>query len=205
MNPHIAAQDVGVRLATEADATALAPLLATLGYPTTASLVAGRLARLAAFGGSAVALVAARDGDVVGLVTAHAFIAHNTVISPTNSAFVFGPLGTQQLGFTARDNVIGGGAYGMTGDNFGGAAAFAKYAPGGVFVGNVMILASGSAAFPAGNFYPPTVSALGFAYVAAEDYRLLASSPFKGQATDGRDPGADIDANDAAIKGVRTP
>jgi len=73
MNPYFAAQDVSVRLATEADATALAPLLATLGYPTTASLVAGRLARLAAFGGSAVALVAALDGDVVGLVTAHAF------------------------------------------------------------------------------------------------------------------------------------
>ncbi len=149
------------------------------------------------------------DGDGRGFSTfgsvTEVFIAHNTVISPTNSAFVFGPSGTQQMGFTARDNLIGGGAYGITGDNFGGAAAFAKYAPGGVFVGNVMILASGSAAFPPGNSYPLTVSALGFANVAAEDYRLLASSPFKGKATDGRDPGADIDANNAAIKGVRNP
>jgi hypothetical protein len=35
------------------------------------------------------------------------------------------------------------------------------------------------------------------------DYRLAPSSKFKGKATDGRDPGADVDAVLTAIAGVR--
>ena len=127
------------------------------------------------------------------------------MMSPTNSAFIFGPAGTQQLQFSARDNLVGGGQYGMLGDNFGGAAAFANYAPGGVFLGNVMILANGGAAFPPGNTYPTTAAAVGFVNFAVDDYRLLPTSPFKGKATDGRDPGADIDAVSAATSGVRVP
>jgi hypothetical protein len=34
------------------------------------------------------------------------------------------------------------------------------------------------------------------------DYHLQASSPYKGKASDGTDPGADIDAVNAAIQGV---
>ena len=149
------------------------------------------------------------DGDGRGFATygsaSNVIITHNTMMAPTNSAFVFGPAGTQQLQFTARDNLVGGGLYGMLGDNVGGAAAFARYAPGGVFLGNVMIVASGGSAFPPGNSYPTTTTAVGLANIAAEDYRLLPTSPFKGKATDGRDPGADIDAVAAATVGVRGP
>ena len=149
------------------------------------------------------------DGDGRGFATygsaSDVVITHNTMMSPTNSAFIFGPAGTQQLQFSARDNLVGGGQYGMLGDNFGGAAAFANYAPGGVFLGNVMILANGGAAFPPGNSYPTTAAAVGFVNFAVDDYRLLPTSPFKGKATDGRDPGADIDAVSAATSGVRVP
>ncbi|HUR91228.1 MAG TPA: hypothetical protein VMY38_00995, partial [Gemmatimonadaceae bacterium] len=53
------------------------------------------------------------DGDGRGFATygtaSQLLISHNTMMSPTNAAFVFGPAGTQQLGFTARDNLVGGG------------------------------------------------------------------------------------------------
>jgi hypothetical protein len=124
-------------------------------------------------------------------------------MAPTNSAFVLGPSGTQQLGFTARDNLVGGGAYGLLGDNFGGAAAFAQYAPGGVFASNVMILANGGTGMPTGNFYPTSAASVGFADVATEDFHLLSTSTYKGKATDGRDPGANIDVVNAAMSGVR--
>jgi hypothetical protein len=35
------------------------------------------------------------------------------------------------------------------------------------------------------------------------DYHLAANSKFKGKATDGRDPGADVDAVLAGVRGVR--
>ena len=63
-----------IRPAAEADAAALVPLLATLGYPAPAGAVTARLRRLAAYRGPVVALVAAAgDGSLAGLLTAHAF------------------------------------------------------------------------------------------------------------------------------------
>jgi hypothetical protein len=136
-----------------------------------------------------------------GTVT-EVLIAHNTMMAPTNSAFVLGPAGTTQLNFTAKDNLVGGGAYGLLGDNVGGASALARYAPGGVFAGNVMILATAST-MPAGNFYPTSATAVGFADAANEDFHLLPSSPYKGKATDGKDPGANVDGVNAAVANVR--
>ena len=63
---------IHMREANVSDAVALAGLLTELGYPTDAGSLPGRLARLDA-GGSAIALVAEHEGQVVGLVTAHAF------------------------------------------------------------------------------------------------------------------------------------
>jgi hypothetical protein len=44
---------------------------------------------------------------------------------------------------------------------------------------------------PAASFYPTTVADVGFTAYGSGDYRLTASSPYKGKATDGTDPGAD--------------
>jgi GNAT superfamily N-acetyltransferase len=65
--------ELAVRDAAESDAAAIAPLLDALGYPASADEVAARLRRLAAYPGSATALVAVDGGRVVGLLTAHAF------------------------------------------------------------------------------------------------------------------------------------
>jgi GNAT superfamily N-acetyltransferase len=61
---------VAVRDARASDAQDLGALLTQLGYPTDPRQAAERLARLAA-GGRAIALVAALDGHIVGLATAH--------------------------------------------------------------------------------------------------------------------------------------
>jgi hypothetical protein len=60
----------------------------------------------------------------------------------------------------------------------------------------------GSAGYPIGNFYPINMGLIQLVNVAAGDFHLLATSPYKGKATDGRDPGADIDAVNAALIGV---
>ena len=130
-------------------------------------------------------------------------IAHNTMMSPTNSAFVFGPAGTRTMNFSAHDNIVFGGNYGMLGDNFVGGAAFSNYAPGGTFSGNVMIGPRAGVVYPAGNAYPAAASDVGFVDLAGENYRLAANSRFRRPGSDGRAPGANIDSLDAMIRGVR--
>src|SRR6202140_2947691 len=59
--------------------------------------------------------------------------------------------------------------------------------------------------WPGGNFFPATVNDVGFVNYNngnGGDYHLQASSPYKGKGSDGRDPGADIDAVNAATQGV---
>ena len=76
------------------------------------------------------------------------------------------------------------------------------------FNGNVLANVPASApssAWPSNNFFPATVSAVDFVNFNngnGGDYRLTSASPFKGMATDGRDPGADINAIQAATSGV---
>ena len=133
---------------------------------------------------------------------ADVLIAHNTLMSPSLSAITFGPAGSSTIRLTARDNLLDGGTYGVVGDDFIGGPALLKYAPGGTFMGNVLILVNGSSGYPTGNFYPSNVTSIGFRNAGALDFKLLASSPFKGRATDARDPGADVDGINAVLIGV---
>ena len=147
------------------------------------------------------------DGDGRGFATFGAadgvYIGHNTMMSPTNSAFVFGPAGSRVVNFSAVGNLVGGGTYGLLGDNFMGAQAFSTYAPNGTFRGNVMIISYPGAVYPAGNAYPATAADVGFLDASAENYRLSPSSRFRRPGADGREPGANVDSVDAMIKGVR--
>ena len=81
---------------------------------------------------------------------------------------------------------------------------------GSVFKGNV--LAGGASIhgqhpdWPEGNLFADGLDTVGFVKLNGGldgDYHLAASSKFKGKATDGRDPGADVDAVLAGIRGVR--
>lgn len=61
-----------------------------------------------------------------------------------------------------------------------------------------------SNAYPAGNFCPLDQDAVGFAAASSGNYRLLASSLYHNQASDGSDPGMNQDALEAALAGGST-
>ncbi|MGO9401905.1 MAG: hypothetical protein ACLPVW_00380 [Terriglobales bacterium] len=59
--------------------------------------------------------------------------------------------------------------------------------------------------WPSGNFFPATVNDVGFVNYNdgnGGNYQLQANSPYKGKASDGTDPGANIAGLNAAIQGV---
>ena len=66
------------------------------------------------------------------------------------------------------------------------------YYPGAVFLGNV-IIGSNAATYPSGNYSPATLADVGFVDAGSGNYQLSASSPYKGQATDGTDIGCRVD------------
>ncbi len=102
-----------------------------------------------------------------------------------------------------RDNIIHSGRYWMQG--------WPESFPGGVKDHNVIINNSGGAP-PAGyqaDFIVASDAAVGFVNVNGADaggdyhgYGLGGASPFKGRASDGKDPGVDFAALDAALSGT---
>ncbi|MEO7455187.1 MAG: Ig-like domain-containing protein [Gemmatimonadaceae bacterium] len=129
-------------------------------------------------------------------------IAHNTILEPTSSLVAFGPQGTSMANISLRDNLMSGGAYGVKGDaTGGGSASLSAYMPGGTFAGNVVVLAY-SVGYPTGSFYPTSVASLGLTNLSGGNVQLLSTSPYKGKATDGRDPGADYQALVSTTSGV---
>jgi hypothetical protein len=132
-------------------------------------------------------------------------IDHNTFIVHTGGCAVwfanYGPLAR----FRYANNVATRGDYGVAGGTAAeGAASLSYFAPDGVFSGNIMIGAQESL-YPAGNFFPGTVHALGFVDPVSGIWRLTSQSAYKGKATNGRDPGANIEVLDAATRGVALP
>lgn len=137
-------------------------------------------------------------------------IAHNTLLSPVSPAWVF-PAGAAPRAFFARDNLTGGqcGTY----NQMSMQAAFTTIADtSSRFVGNVIACMDDyTHALPAGNFFPVSLAAIGFAGGAGAAYSVTATpdslaltnaSPYHNAGTDGTDIGADIAAVNAAIAGV---
>ncbi len=126
-------------------------------------------------------------------------IEHNTMFIPTSTAFMWynNPLLTNHV---VRNNLSGGGNYPMVVSPGAGWPSVAG--TGSDFSGNVMALgAYFGSTFPAGNMYPTSMDAIGLvgggsaAYsvsVAPSALGLASGSPYKGKATDGTDPGANI-------------
>ena len=105
------------------------------------------------------------------------------------------------------DNIVGHGAYGFFGSNYGeGNPAVNHYAPSATILGNVLSNGFNPALYPAaGNYFPATTSDVGFNNPTGGDYSLSAASAYRGKATDGTDPGVDLAALRAAISGVVQP
>jgi hypothetical protein len=135
-------------------------------------------------------------------------IAHNTGIiidspTPATATLVMGDTVPVAARFFFNDNLVSHGQYGMFGSGAGeGTAALMQYVPGYVIQKDALIAGGDPTLYPAGLFFPATMADVGFVNAAADDYHLLATSPFKGAATDGKDIGADIDAIMTGTMGV---
>ncbi len=141
------------------------------------------------------------NNDPIDLV-----ITHNTVPDPTNMAVVFGgPTTELPTRLVIRDNLMGGGDYGVKGPGMATNTTLATFMPGG-WRGNVLVLVPGNTSgYPTGTLFASTLAAVGFVNTSALDFHLSAASVFRLKATDGRDPGADVNAVNSAIAGVIVP
>ncbi len=59
--------------------------------------------------------------------------------------------------------------------------------------------------YPPGNFFPDTISQIQFIDIPNSQWGLASTSPYKGQGTNGTDPGVDMNALLAALAGVAPP
>lgn len=127
----------------------------------------------------------------------HAAFEHNTHFQRGNIMSLYG---SPSLGFIYRNNltVRGPNGYGVFGDSEGeGRRGLERYCPGAIFAGNI-IAAANQNIYPTGNFYPAALAGVQL----GPDYRLLPTSPFKKKGTDGKDPGVDMPALEAAQAGT---
>lgn len=128
-------------------------------------------------------------------------IEHNTAFT-SHSVILFSAL-PQITNFVFRDNLTTHGQYGVFGSDFGeGVAALDHYVALGYSFEHNVIVGGTSRGYPARNAYPATVADVGFVDVRRGNYRLSTTSRFAKEASDGRDPGANIDAVDRATSDV---
>jgi len=129
-------------------------------------------------------------------------VQHNTIVQPGSPVVT----DLKTLNFVFKDNIVANYQYGMqcaTSPN-----TFAACWPGLVMKGNVLIdtrwdksEGSLSSRYPVGNFYVNSPAEIGFVDAANENYELSPTSKIRGRASDHTDPGCDIAALKAALKG----
>jgi hypothetical protein len=133
--------------------------------------------------------------------TSGVVIDHNTVMhsgSAVSAYFTVNNVGPSS-GFVMTNNIMEHNDYGITGQGEGiGMSAIKWFFPRGVFKRNVIAGADASR-YPPDNFYPFGLGELKFVDWKRGDYRLAATSRYKGRGTDGKDIGCDIEALEAAL------
>ena len=101
--------------------------------------------------------------------------------------------------FIYRNNISRHNEYGIFGSGLSvGNPSIAKYFPASIIVGNVMAKEvnappNAESLYPAGNFFPESMQAIGFVDYQGGNYRLRPGSRFRGTAKGGVDPGADVE------------
>ena len=149
---------------------------------------------------SAVHDVVINHVTIIGTdVGAPMLVVGNGVTSPTMANFSW----TNNI-FTADGGVIstGGGSTNCAFQSGPLAILQSCFSP---YIFNHNVLIGAVKTWPAGNFAPPTASAVEFAGSSAPSgisYQLLPSSPFAKAGSDGKDLGADMNAISQAIAGV---
>lgn len=119
-------------------------------------------------------------------------IDHNTVFNDGTPTVA--PDSNPTAGFVFTNNIMKDNGAGIKGPGIAaGTVTIAKYFPGAQVFSNIFV-GSPAASYPAANFYPANVDAVGFVNLSAGNYRLGTNSIYRKGATDGKDPGCDFDA-----------
>jgi hypothetical protein len=131
-------------------------------------------------------------------------IRHNTAMTVPGGTLGFSENKVAASQFDFSDNIMSRGQYGFIGSGTGeGVPTLNAFYTGYAFAKNA-IIGGGNGSYPAGNMFPANMKAVGFVNSSSGNYRLSATSPYKGAASDGTDLGANIDAIEAAIAGTAT-
>jgi hypothetical protein len=128
---------------------------------------------------------------------------HNTVFQSGNMmTATSSSVLVQASSFVFTNNVVPHNQYGVFGDYGVGLdmVAINAYLPGALFARNVIVGGLASS-FPDGNFFPSTLSAVGFVSLATRNYALAPGTPYVRAGTDGKDVGVDFAALAAARAG----
>jgi hypothetical protein len=118
--------------------------------------------------------------------------SHNTILQ---SGKLWAGGGRPSTGVIVKDNIAQSGAYGPTCDDNPPNTAASCF-PGYVTSNNVIVdirnERSPSRFVSGANFFPTNARAIGFIDPANGNYQLGPGSPYKGKASDGKDPGVDF-------------
>src|SRR6185369_5855558 len=121
------------------------------------------------------------------------FLTAQTAAESTSISFDELPV----KGFALRNNLGSKTVYGIKGSGSAeGKATLNQWCPGWIDERNVLASFDPNS-YPTNNFSPATLAEVKL----GEDYRLAVDSPYKGKATDGTDPGVDMDSLLAAQSG----
>ena len=128
---------------------------------------------------------------------------HNTMVGAydgNSATMYFGALPSLPR-FVAHSNVFAHGNSGIKGDLYAeGTATLNVYATGALVTNNAIADGGTASMYPANNYFPTTLSSIGFVDVNSGNYRLSASSQYLGKGYDGRDIGPDMNQLDALTR-----
>jgi hypothetical protein len=126
-------------------------------------------------------------------------VDHNTVLEDGNTAlYAYGPTATS---FIFTNNILPNNNWAILGDSAApGNNTIQTFFPGATIQKNV-IAGGDTSTYPANNFYPASLTGVGFVDLAGGNYALGASSPYLHSATDGTAVGY----NPALMGGPPTP
>lgn len=132
-------------------------------------------------------------------------VDHNTVFHTGNIITAYGERTTN---FTFTNNIIPHNEYGIAGDAVGGGIlALRHFFPDYTFSNNLIINAQRANArpenlFPPANHFPDSLDRVGFVDYRSGNYRLNSSSSFKTAGGNGKPPGVNLEALNAATSGA---
>jgi hypothetical protein len=153
------------------------------------------------------------SGGIMNLVGGgdNVSITHNTGITYGGGDRALDSLSGFNTNFTYKDNIVKRGNYGLHCQENGGSTTGLGCFPSGVIQNNVFIDPNSGqeycgVSFDSTNHCTGVIATVKFINAGANNYRLASDSPYKGKASDGKDPGVDMDQLLAALGGsVATP